>query len=198
MHKLFRFAKEFAADIRKERYEHTEGGILLKRGGVQLTGIYEEGIVGQPDSWRRHKNLIPDAGILMILGIAFYTDAKINAWYLAPFAGSSAVAAGWTAANFTANATEITSNTEGYTEAARQLFVPAAPAAGKVTNTASKANFTIITATQLTITGLGLLSASAKGATSGVLASAVKFGTARVLNTADVWGGGYEVSLTDS
>jgi len=197
MHKLFRFAKEFAADIRKEKYDKTEGGILIKRG-VLLTGFYEEGIVGQPDSWRRHQNLLVDQGILSILGLAFYTDTRITAWYLAPFSGSATPAANWTAANFTSTATEITSGAEGYTEATRQLFVPAAPAAGTVTNTASKAQFTIITASQLTITGAALLSASAKGATSGVLASAVKYGTARVLNTADVWGCGYEVSLSDS
>jgi hypothetical protein len=197
MHKLFRFAREFASDIRKERYDRTEGGILLKRS-VMLKGVYEEGIVGQPDSWRRHENLIPDEGIIKILGLAFFTDSKINAWYLAPFSGSTAPAANLTAANFAATQTEITSNTEGYTEGTRQLWVSAQPAAGKVTNTASKAQFTIATASSLTITGSALLSASAKGATTGTLASCVKYAVARVLNNADVWGNGYEVSLSDS
>ena len=194
---LRHYAKEFIAAARNGDYERAPSGIMLKKG-VMLTGFYDEGIVGQPDTWRRHQNLIPDEGILKILGIAFYTDAKINTWYLAPFAGNVAIVAGLTAASFTATQTEITSGAEGYSESVRQTWTPAAPATNKVTNTASKAQFTIVTASQLTIWGVGLLSASAKGSTSGVLASATKYTVSRVLNNTDVWGCGYEVSLSDS
>lgn len=196
-HHLLRFAKEFVKAVRDGNYSRSEGGILIKKG-LMLRAVYEEGLMSDPDSFRKTHNLIPDAGILKILGLAFYSDSKITTWYLAPFSGSTTPAANLTAATVTATQTEITSGSEGYTESVRQTYVPAAPASGKVTNTASKASFTIITASTLTVTGAFLVSASAKGATTGTLASCVKFGTARVLNNTDVWGLGYEVSLTDS
>lgn len=198
MHRVpARFAREFIADVRDQKYDRTEGGIIIKRGAF-LTGFYEEGIVGRPETWRRHQNLLPDEGIIKVLAIAFFTDAKINTWYLAPFAANVAITAGLTAASFTATQTEITSNSEGYTEGNRQTWTSAAPASNKVSNNASAANFTIATASQLTIWGVGLLSASGKGATTGVLASATKYSVSRVLNNTDVWGCKYEVQLNDS
>jgi hypothetical protein len=196
MHKLARFAREFVADIRREKYDVTQDGILVK-GSAVIRGWYDEGLVGQPETWRRHQNLLPAEGILKVLGLAFFTDAKINTWYLAPFAANVPIVPTLTAASFPATQSEIVSSAEGYTEAARQTWTPAAPAAGKISNTATKAQFTIITASQLTVWGAGLLSASAKGAVSGTLASATKYNTSRVLNNADVWGCGYEIELTD-
>lgn len=196
-HRLLRFAREFIRDIRNEKYDRTDGGILIKKGAL-LTGWYTEGIKGDPDSFRRHQNLIVDEGILKILGLAFYSDSKITAWYIAPFSGSTTPAANLTAANFASTQSEITSNTEGFSESTRQQWVTAAPASGKVTNTASKANFTIVTASAVNIKGAAILSSSTRGGTSGVLASCVKYGTTRVVNDADVWQCGYEVTLTDS
>lgn len=197
MHKLFRHAREFIADIRNEKYERSEGGILLKSSAL-LKGTYREGLANDPLSWREHENLIPAEGILKILGLAFYTDTRITAYYLAPFASNVAPTSGLTAASFPATQGEITSGSEGYSESTRVLWVPAAPAAGKVTNVASKGNFTIVTASQLTVWGSALLSASAKGATSGSLMSCVKYSVSRVLNNTDVWANEYEISLTDS
>lgn len=197
MHRLQRFAREFIADVRRQKYDHTEGGILIKRS-VLLKGTYIEGIHGQPESFRKHPNLLPDEGIIKILGLAFFTDAKINAWYLAPFSGSTAPAANLTAANFASTQSEITSLTEGYSETTRQQYVPAQPAANKVTNVASYAQFTIVTASQLNINGAGLLSSNVRGGTSGTLASCSKYAATRVLNNGDLWDCGYEVSLSDS
>jgi hypothetical protein len=190
-------AREFEKAVLGGDFQQTDGGIIVRRAAF-LQGVYIEGIKGHPESFRRHKNLIPDEGVLHILAVVFHSTAKAAAWYLAPFSGSTTPAANLTAANFASTQSEITSLTEGFSEVTRQQFVPAAPAAGKVTNIASKAQFTIVSAGTVNIWGAALLSASARGATSGVLASCSKYGVVRTVANTDVWQCGYEVSLTDS
>ncbi len=190
-----RFAKEFLRDLLNEKYDTSEGGILLKQG-LMVRGFYEHGVNGK--DWIREQNLIPDAAILSILNVYFGGTAKISTWYIAPFSGSATPASNWTAANFTSNATEITSTTEGYTETPRQTFTAGSAAAGAIDNYASKAAFTIATATELDINGAGLLSVATRGGTTGVLASAIKFASTRTVQDADVWSCGYQIELTDS
>lgn len=184
-----------AQAIKREQYDITPEGVIVK-GGIKLSGTYIEGVNGK--DWREHKNLIPDAGILYILGAALYSTSKITNWYVAPFAGSTAPAANWTASNFASTASEIVSPTEGYAAATRPQWVPSAPAAGQVDNLAAKASFTIVTATSLSIAGAAVLSDSGKGSTSGTLVSASKFSTPRIVYNADVWDCGYYIRLTDS
>lgn len=195
---LQRFAEEFKDDIRKGKFDVSEGGILLKRGSVKITGVYVEGIKGLPGTYRKHKNLLVNEGIDLILNTFFGATAKAAAFYIAPFSGSSTPAASWTASNFASNASEITSTNEGYTEATRQQCVFSAGSSQLINNYAAKASMTIATATQLTVKGLGLLTNSTRGGTSGALISAVKFSVDRVLNNADVWEAGYQCSLSDS
>ena len=71
-------------------------------------------------------------------------------------------------------------------------------ATNSITNTASKAAFTIATASSLAVNGAGLHSASAKGATTGVLASATKFSATRTLFNADVFTLAYTITLTSA
>lgn len=197
MNKFDRFSKEFRSDIRKEKYDVlSEGGIALKHGSLRIQGFYEHGVNGQ--DWIREENLIPDAGILHVLNVIWGTATKISAWYAAPFSGTAAVASSWTGANFTANSTEITSGTEGYSEGTRQLFVPGTATAGTIDNYSAKAAFTIVTASSVNINGAGLLSVSTKGGTTGTLSSAIKFGATRTVQNADVWSLGYQLQLTDS
>ena len=185
-----------AACVRKDDWERTaDGGVLIHRG-IKMSGVYVHSVNGQDE--RRDPNLIPDAAILHTLDVVLKNGTRYAAWYLAPFAGAVTPAANWTAANFTSTASEIVSGSEGYSEATRQQWVGGTPAANKVDNLASKANFTIVCTTSLNINGAGLLSANAKGATSGVLISASRFGATRPVNNGDVWQCGYEISLADS
>lgn len=193
---LKRFASDFARQIENEQYDVTEGGILVERGSVKLQGFYLEGVRGQP--LRQHKNLIPDAGILHVLMVAFGATAKPAAYYLAPFTGATSPAASWTAANFPANASENTSLTEGFSNTTRPACTFGTAAAGVIDNYLALAEFLVVCSTQIVITGLGLLTVNTRGGTTGVLASAVKFGTSRTLNNGDVWDAGYQVQLTDS
>lgn len=176
-------------------YEMTEGGILV-HGSILAQGMYVEGVNG--GDWRSHKNLVVDQGIAHILNVVFGATAKISAWYIAPYSGAVTPAANWTAANFASNATEITSTSEGFSETTRQQFVSAPASGGVIGNLASKATFSIVCTTSININGAGLLSDSARGGTSGVLASAVRFGTTRIVVNGDTWQCTYTVSLTDS
>lgn len=193
---LMRFASDFARQIKNGKYERTDSGILLERNSVKIEGFYIEGVRGQP--LMRHKNLIPDAGILHILMVALGATAKPAGYYLAPFSGGTSPAAGWTAANFPANASEITSLTEGFSNVTRPACTFGTAAAGAIDNYSALAAFAVVCTTQITVTGLGLLTVNTRGGTTGVLASAVKFGTSRVLNNGDTWDAGYQVQLTDS
>lgn len=194
---LKRFEKDFRDAVRREQYEYTPNGILLKSSAM-LQGFYLEGIRGKPESFRLHKNLIPTEGINYILDIVFGAVAKPAAWYVAPFTGSSSPAAGWTAANFASNATENTSVTEGYSETTRQQVSFGTAGSGVINNYSSKAALTIVTASAVTFKGAGILTTNTRGGTSGKLGSAIAFSADRILNNADVWEVGYQVQLTDS
>lgn len=195
---LQRHLAEFKRDIADGDFDVTDSGIALKRGSVLIRGHYVEGIKGKPESFRLHRNLLVTEGINYILDAAFGTATKISAWYIAPFSGSAAPAANWTASNFASNATEITSTSEGFIETTRQQATFGTSSGGIINNYAAKASFTIECSTSLNILGAGLLSLNTRGGTTGKLASAVKFGSARVLADGDVWQAGYQVDLTDS
>lgn len=197
MNLIQRYSRDIRNALRREMYTLIPGGIALFGGSLRVEGCYHEGIRGQPDTWRRHRNLVPDAGILHYLGVTLKGVTQITTWYIAPYAGNVSPAANWTSANFTANATEIVSTTEGYTESVRQLWVGGTPAAGTVGNSASKATFTIATATTLNIYGAGVLSSNVRGGVTGVLISAVKFAVVRVANNLDPWQCEYDVTLTN-
>lgn len=198
MSNLDRHIAEFRRDIAAERYEVGPEGIALKKGSVLIRGFYHEGIKGKPESFRLHRNLLVTEGINHLLNVALGTATKISAWYIAPFSGSAAPAANWTASNFASNATEITSTTEGFSEVTRQQASFGTAAAGVINNYSSKASFTIECSTTLNILGAGLLSSNTRGGTTGTLMSAVKFESARVLADGDIWQAGYQVELTDS
>lgn len=195
---IIKHAREFMADLAAHRWERSPtGGIILPRSKLAFEGKYIHSVNGQDE--RIDYNLIPTEGLNHILGVALYSTSKINTWYLAPFSGNVTPGAGWTASNFASTATEITSTTDGFVETTRQAWTPAAPSSGSITNTASKAELTVaMSSGNLTVYGLGLLSNSTRGSTSGVLASASRFATARVLSNTDVWSVGYEIDASST
>jgi hypothetical protein len=193
---MVRHAGEFLRYLRNFKYERTEDGLYFPAARAFARGEYVHDVNGQDE--RVDHNLLVDQGLIKMLGVMFYTDAKINNWYIALFNGSVSPANNWTAANFASTASEITSTTEGYTETTRQAFTPAAPSADAIDNTAARAAFTIATASQLNVTGAALLSSNVRGDTSGTLASATKFSSTRVLNNTDVFNCGYRVTLASS
>jgi len=190
-------APEFLRDLSNLKFEQTDdGGLYFPASKMVARGVYEHDVNGlDPQS---DTNLLTTEGLTSLLAVYLGATAKYANFYLALYAGAISPVNTWTAANFTANASEITSLTEGHSEATRQEFVDSTAAAASINNTASKAVFTIVTATTLTVNGVGLLSSSVRGGTTGVLFSATRFATARSLSDADLFNIGYTVSLTST
>lgn len=186
---------DVAKFIKAGDYEQTDSGLLVHRA-ILAKGQYFHSVNGMDE--RVDDNLIPAEGILYLLGAGLRGVTPVTTWYLALFSGGATPAANWTAANFTANASEITSQTEGYSGANRPAWTPTAPAAGAVSSETARSSFSIVATSTVTVTGAALLSAQARGATTGTLASASRFASSRTLNNGDIFELGYAVTLTDS
>ena len=193
---LLKHSREFAAALRNHKYEVSDAGIHFPKQKVTASGLYTHSVNGMDE--REDANIVVTEGLTHMLDVVLGDLTALPDWYFGLFAANVTPVSTWTAANFTANATEIVSNTEGYSETVRQTFVEAAAAAGSINNTASKAAFTIATATSITVWGAGLLSSSTKGGTTGTLMSAAKFSDARTLYNTDVFNLGYTLTLTSS
>jgi hypothetical protein len=172
----------------------TSEGIVFQRSGIRAAGHYHDYVNGAAIGIE--KNLLPDAAILSILNVYFGSSSKLPAWYLALFAGALNPQPLLTAANFSATMTEITSNTEGYSEATRPQWTPAPAAGGVIGNLTNKSAFTIICTNSIVVEGAALLSNNIKGGTAGVLASCARFSAPRTLFNGDSYELGYTVSLS--
>lgn len=190
---LTKHAREFQGYLDKGDYEVSATGIVFPKASAMASGVYIHDVNGLDE--REDPNLLPTEGLNHILEVALSATAKANTFYLALFSGAYTPAAGITAATFAAAATEITSNTEGYSDTTRRTWTPSAAVAGAIDNTASKAAFTIATATSVTIRGAAMLSSNVKGGTAGVLISISRFAADRVQYNTDVFNLGYRVRL---
>lgn len=187
-----RFGPSIRRAIRNFKYEMTEGGILVGgQSGLLIGGRFGVSVNDGPMEW--DKNLIVNEGLNHILGVALNNQALIATWYVSLFAGNVTPAASWTAANYVANATEFTN----YNEATRPEYVEAAPASQSVTNSASKAAFTIATGGG-TVYGAALLSSNVKSGGSGKLFAATRFASQRVLDATDVLNVAYTVNASST
>lgn len=180
----------------KGQYEQTDVGILLKPQRVVARGAYEHWVNGKDR--RVDPNLVVDEGLMHMLDVCIHDGVKVSTWYLSLYAANYTPLAGLTAASYPATAGEITSGTEGYVEAARVAFVEGAPSANSISNTASKATFTIATASSLAVNGAAMHSVATKGGTTGTLLSATKFAATRTLYNNDVFTLAYTVTLASS
>ena len=185
---------ELALALDREQYDLTDEGVYFPRQGVLAAGEYFDRING--GEWQRTKNLIPTEGLAHILNVAMGSTAKPAGYFLALFSGAAAPAANWTAASFTATASEIVSLTEGYTNATRPAWTPANTSTGSIDNMASVATVTIATSSQLNVTGAAMLTNSSRGGTTGVLVSATKYAAPRIFQDGDTYEVGYRLSLT--
>lgn len=187
--------QELAADIAAERFDATANGIYFPRQGVVANGEYFGRVNG--GAWAKEgDNLIPTEGLAHILNVSLGTTAKPAGLYLALFSGATAPAANWGAASFAAVASEIVSQTEGYTAATRPVWIPVNTNTGSIDNLASVASLTIATASQLNVTGAALLTNSTRGGTTGALVSASLYAAPRVFQNGDIYELGYRINLT--
>lgn len=142
-------------------------------GFTYLVEVLKDGVV--VDSEICH-NLLPTEGANHMVGVTFKGQTPVSQWYVGLYEGNFTPNVGDVAATLPALATECTS----YSGATRVAFTPGAVAAGAVDNTAARAEFTFTAAK--TVYGGFISSAPAKGATTGVLVSLVRFASPRVMD----------------
>ena len=195
---LKKHASEFAQALSRNQFERTgdERGLYFPKAKAFISGAYIHDVNGADE--KVDPNLLPDEGLIYLLACGLYNGTKLATWYLSLYAANYTPLPALTAASYPATASEITSGTEGYSEATRPIWTPTTPAANAIDNLANKAAFTTVTASSLTVNGAALLSEATKGAVTGKLASATKFAAARVLYNTDVFNLAYRVQLTSS
>lgn len=134
------------------------------------------------DTWQDH-NLIVNEGLNHILSAVLAGGTQVTTWYVGLFEGNytpvaADVHAG--AGGFATVATECTA----YSESTRRDYTEGAVSGQSVSNSASKATFSI-NATK-TIYGAFLASVSTKGSTAaGTLLAAARFAAARSVQNGD-------------
>jgi hypothetical protein len=141
--------------------------------------------------------LLVDEGILKTLNVMYFSDAKLPNWYVTLFNGAAAPTGSLKASNFAATMSEITSTTEGFSNITRPQWVTTGAVAGVINNLQAKAQFNVVTASSITVTGGALISDNARGGTTGVLSSASKFTSSRELFDGETFELGYQISLTN-
>lgn len=196
MKDIIKHAREFLRAVRNGHYEHTDDGrILFPKQKILLGGVFDHSVNGADH--RRDANLFVAQGRDNILDI-FQNQVGQNGggYFLAPFSGNVAIADNLTAATFTATQTEFTS----YASSTRVAWVKnGASASQSISNSSSPAQFTINVTGPSTIWGVGMLTASAKLATTGFLEAATQFSAARSgLLNGDVLSVAYTLSATSS
>lgn len=118
-------------------------------------------------------NLMPLQGRNHMLNVVLNGAAAVTQWYVLPYANDYTPTNTDTAATFPGLAGELT-NYEGAT---RKEFVGSAATGAVVSNVANRAEFSF--SSPATVRGGAIVSAAAKGSTSGVLFSAVRFASAK-------------------
>ena len=171
------------------RFEETEMGLFFPRERVMVAGRFAYNKKGEPEEFS--DNLVVTQGRDYLAGVALNSVTPITSWFVAPFTADVTVQATWTAANFTANSTETT----GYESATRPAWVGGSVASGAVNSFAAKAEIKA-TSDGVIIRGAGLVSNSAKSATTGTLLGASKFPSAKTLDTDEILEVGYGLSVT--
>lgn len=189
-------AKDIRRAISNNKYELTDGGVYFPEAKGFGGGVFTEYVNGEEAG--SHRNLIVDQGWVHQLNTILGSESKQAAWYVPLFSGNVSVAANWTAATFTSQASEIVSTTEGYTGANRPTWTGTAATTPTMNNNASPALYTIATAGTLTVRGAALISAQARGATTGVLFAASRFSVDRALQNGDEYGIRYSVTFTSA
>jgi len=122
-------------------------------------------------------NLMPTQGLNYMLETSFRGGAPSSTWYIAVYANDYTPTPAITAAAFASTAGECIT----YTPALRPAFTPSAASAGAIDNSAAKAEF-VSTATT-TLYGGAIMSSSGKGATTGSIASIVRFSSPKTFAT---------------
>ena len=124
--------------------------------------------------------MVPIEGLNHMLSVTVKNGTPVPQWYIGLFEGDYSPDASATAATLPALATECTA----YSETTRVPLTTGAVSGGATSNASDIAEFTFPVAK--TIYGAFIASAPAKGAATGILLSAVRFPSPRVMGAGSV------------
>lgn len=150
----------------------------IKMGFEYLVEIVDT-LTGEVRESERIHNLMPMEGITHMQNGLLKGGAQVTNWFIGLYEGNYVPVTGDTMATFPTSATEFV----GYDGTTRKAFVSGTPANGLVDNAASKAEF--IFSEDKIVYGGFISSASARGSTSGILLSAVKFASPKPLSATE-------------
>ena len=136
-------------------------------------------------------NLVTEVGMDHMLDVVLRNQTQIATWYVALFENNYSPVDTATASDIGTNITECTS----YTEGVRQTYVPAGAASKSITNSASRATFSI-NATK-TLYGMMLVDSSTKGANTGTLFSVGQFSSSASVTSGDTIEVTYTLTLAN-
>ena len=148
---------------------------LLMGGSFHAELIRDGKIIDEFD----FDNIVVNEGLDSALNVVFNGASPIASWYIGLFQGNYTPVANDTAATIAANSTE----SSAYAAGVRQPFTTVASTAQLITNTASRASFVFTSGA--TIYGAFLASTATINGVSGVLMSAARFATSRVVTNGD-------------
>jgi hypothetical protein len=146
------------------------------------------------------KNLVPTEGLNHLLNVGVGATAKEAAWYCGIFKGSSYTPAASNTAATTLGSgglcTECLDADYDTPATNRPAYTMAAASGGVITNSASKAEFTINAS--ISVYGAFIASSQAKTATTGVLLAIKAFTAARAVIDTDILYVTYSLTATSS
>lgn len=125
-------------------------------------------------------NLMPVEGLNHVLTTELLGGPQVAAWFLGLTTNDYAPQTADVMATYAALAGE----TVAYDGTTRKAFTPGSVAGGVVDNAAARAEFTFSAPT--TVRGGFLSSSNTRGGTAGVLLSAVRFASPKVVDTGDI------------
>lgn len=171
-----RLRSEILRAMRNNKHDITPAGIFIPGANIRLGGRYGHSVTrdGARSERIEGTNLIVNEGLTYAIKAAVAGFSQISTWYIAPFSGNVTPVAGLTAATFTATQTEFTN----YDESTRVEWDQQAESGQEINNSGFESAFTIATGGG-SVWGFGLLSASAKSATTGTLLSCYKMAAQR-------------------
>ena len=196
-HDLIRHGMEFSRAIANRQYEVSPAGIVFRKQRAIVQGCFETTING--GDRQLDPNEVPVEFLDYLLKLGFTGVGGLATWYIAPFVNNITPLSTLTAATFDSVLNEF----DAYDEATRQAFtVPASPTSGSYSNSAAPASFTadatVGVGAGIDIYGAGIMSASAKNATSGKIGPTSKFSGLRNVKTADVLTVQYTVTASST
>jgi hypothetical protein len=191
----FDLRRAVASAITGHKWERSDDGSLyLQRERATISGQYT---VSDKHGVLVKKNILPIEGLIAMLNIMRGHLAVPSAMYIALNATALTPLSTHTGATGPAAFGEITSGTEGYTEATRVSWVTVtASGTALIHNNASPAVFTIATASTIVANSIAMYTTSTKGDTTGKLISATRFPAARTYSDTDEIDIKYQLGLS--